>query len=216
MKFTEDIERLQKLGGIPVGFSSLRALYSDYASPASKVAQLCNQGLLIRIQKGIYQVSEIISGLRPEPFLIANNLYGPSYISLESAMQEFGMIPEAVFSIECITTRRSKHFSTRLGSFHYHHVPDGYYTVGLQMRRTASGYSYLIATPEKALCDHFVKTDGLQVRSRKAMLEYLFEFMRIDSDCLSGMDLSIIHTAAETGQKQQTLLYLKEAIEWLS
>jgi len=197
-----------------VEFSSLRALYSDYSSPVSKVAQLCNQGSLIRIKRGSYQVSELISGIQPEPSLIANHLYGPSYVSLESALQEYGMIPEAIYSVESITTKRSRQFSTPLGSFHYHRVPSGYFSIGLQTAHTTAGYSYLIASPEKALCDHFVKTRGLQVRSRKAMLEYL-EFMRLDTDRLATLDLSII-SAAAAGPKQQTLLYLKEAIAWLS
>ncbi|MCL2888870.1 MAG: hypothetical protein FWE65_00425 [Eggerthellaceae bacterium] len=215
-KLAEDIERLRKLGGVPVEFSSLRWLYSDYASPASKIAQLCSQGLLVRVQKGLYQVSEIISGTQTDPYLIANHLYGPSYVSLESALQEYGLIPEAVYSIESITLKRSKHFLTQFGAFHYHHVPSAYYSVGMQTKRTKAGYSYLIASPEKALCDHFVKTNGLQVRSRKAMLEYLLEFMRIDAQRLAQLDTSIIGAAANLGPKQKTLYYLKEAIEWLS
>jgi len=216
MNYTEDIERLRKLGGIPVEYSSLCALYRDYAAPASKIAQLCQQGLLIRIKKGLYLVSEVISGQNPELSLIANHLYGPSYVSLESAQQEYGMIPEAVFSVESITTRRSKHFSTSVGSFHYHRVPGAYYEIGLRIQRTEAGYGYLMATPEKALCDHFVKTGGLQVRSRKAMLEYLIEFMRIDTDRLASMDLSIVDAAAAVGPKRRTLLYLKEAIVCLT
>jgi len=213
--FTEDIERLRRLSGVPVEFSSLRALYSDYSSPASKIAQLSNQGSLTRIKKGLYQVSELISGIHPDHNLVANHLYGPSYISLESALQEYGMIPEAIYSVESITTKRSKQFSTPLGPFHYHRVPGSYFSIGLRTAHTTAGYSYLIASPEKALCDHFVKTKGLQVRSRKAMLEYL-EFMRLDTDRLATLDLSIISTAAAAGPKQQTLLYLKEAIAWLN
>ena len=213
---TEDIRRLRVFGSIPVEFSALRALYSDYASPASKVAQLCKQGLLVRIQKGWYLVSELVSGERANTNLIANHLYGPSYVSLESALQEYGLIPEAVYSVESITLRRSKHFSTQLGAFHYHHVSSGYYSIGLQRQQTQDGYTYLIALPEKALCDHFVKTNGLQVRSRSAMLEYLIGSLRIDSDRLAFMDPDIINAVAAAGSKRQTLLYLKEAVEWLS
>jgi len=213
---TDDIERLQRLGGIPVEYSALREIYSGYASPASKVIQLCNQGLLIRIQRGLYQVAEIISGVRPDAFLVANNLYGPSYISLESALQEYGLIPEAVYTIESITMRRSKHFNTGLGHYNYYHVPSAYYSIGVQAKRTKPGYSYLIASPEKALCDHFVNTDRLQVRSRKAMVEYLTEFMRIDVEQLTNLDCGIIDAAASVGPKRQTLSYLKEAIKCLN
>lgn len=197
-------------------FSSLRLLYDDYAAPANKIAELCKQGLLVRIQKGLYLVSEIISGKQPDRLLVANHLYGPSYVSLESAMQEYGMIPEGVYSVESVTVRRSKHFLIELGAFHYHRVPHDYYNIGIKMQRTKTGYSYLIASPEKALCDHFVKTKGLQVRSRKAMLEYLIEFLRVDTDNLASLDLSIISQAAEAGPKQKTLSYLKEAIIWLN
>ena len=211
----KDITRLRGLGSIPIDFSVLRSLYSEYASPANKIAQLCKQGLLIRIQKDTYLVSELISGEHPNLHLIANHLYGPSYISLESALQEHDMIPEAVYSVESITLKRSKQLSTQLGVFRYHHVPPEYYSIGLQTYRTKDDYSYLMASPEKALCDHFVSTDRLQVRSRKAMLEYLVEFMRIEPENLATMDLDIVNEAASAGVKRQTLLYLREALEWL-
>jgi predicted transcriptional regulator of viral defense system len=212
----EDINRLHGLGNLPVELSSLQALYSDYAYPTNKITQLCNQGLLTRIQQGLYLVPEVISGKSPDTLLIANHLYGPSYVSLESAMQEYGMIPEAVYSVESITMKRTKRFNTSVGEFNYYHVPRGYYDIGVQTRRVTGGYSYLIATAEKALCDHFVKTNGLQVRSRKAMLEYLLDHLRIDPDYFSTMDADIIDEAATKGPKRQTLLYLKEAIKWLS
>ncbi|MCL1847318.1 MAG: hypothetical protein FWF91_05065 [Coriobacteriia bacterium] len=216
MKYIDDIERLRGLGGIPVEFSSLRALYRDYSSPASKIALLSRQGLLTRLQKGLYLVSETITGEHPDTHLAANHLYGPSYISLESAMQEYGMIPEAVYSIESVTTKRSRDVSTQLGSFRYHHVPDSYYGIGLRMHRTKAGNNYLIASPEKALCDHFVTVKGLQVRSLKSMVEYLVDYMRIDTDSLTAMDLSIIKAASRVGSKQQTLHFLEEAIRCLN
>jgi hypothetical protein len=212
----KDIERLRRFGSIPVPFSALRTLYDGFASPAAKIAQLCKQGLLIRVKKGLYLVSEQISHQRPDLNLLANHLYGPSYVSLESALQDYGIIPEAVYSVESLTIRRSKHFSTQLGTFHYHHVPDDYYNIGLRIGRTKAGYNCLVASPEKALCDHFVKTDGLQVRSRTSMVEYLTEFMRIDTERLAALDTAIISVAAATGPKKQTLRFLKEAIEWLS
>ncbi|MCL2529790.1 MAG: hypothetical protein FWE41_05605 [Coriobacteriia bacterium] len=215
-RLIEDIERLRGLGSIPVEYSALRLLYRDYASPASKVAELCKQGLLLRIQKGWYLVSEVVSNQRPNANLIANHLYGPSYVSLESALQEYGLIPEAVYSTESVTARRSKQYATQLGAFHYHRVPSNYYSIGVTRQKTQAGYNYLIASPEKALCDHFVKTGGVQVRSRKAMLEYLDGSLRIDTSRLATFDPGIIEAAAAAGSKQKTLCYLKEAVEWLS
>ena len=215
MKNVDDILRLKQFDSVPVPFGALRELYSDFSSPAKKIAELNSQGLLVRVKRGLYIVSEKIAGGKPDGELIANHLHGPSYISMETALQYYGMVPEGVYSFESATTRRPKQYNTPYGVFRYHNIPIDYYRIGIQIVRIKKVCAWLIASPEKSLCDLLVKTRRLQIRSRVSMLSYLLEFLRIEEESLAGLDTALIHECVKTGPKKETLHYLEEAVKWI-
>jgi hypothetical protein len=201
---------------MPIGFGTLRELYRDYKNPGRKIADLCTQGFLMRVKRGLYIVRPLDGRAETPGYLIANHLYGPSYLSLETALQYYGMIPEGVYSYESVTFKRSKQYETQVGSFRYHYLPKDYFGVGIRIEKIGySNYSFLIASPEKAICDMLVKTKGLQIRSLSSMYQYLTEFMRIDEDVLIGLDNQIIGNCAEFGHKKDTLHFLEETIKWI-
>ncbi|MEX2601496.1 MAG: hypothetical protein WD355_07610 [Balneolaceae bacterium] len=82
----------------------------------------------------------------------ANQLYSPSYLSLESALSFYGFIPEGVFQFTSCTTRKTQTFDTPVGSFSYRRLkPPLYFGYLLQ---TWGDHHYKIAEPEKALIDY--------------------------------------------------------------
>ncbi|RPI19639.1 MAG: hypothetical protein EHM58_01150 [Ignavibacteriae bacterium] len=85
-------------------------------------------------------------------FYIANKIYGPSYISLESALSYYNLIPEAVYLLTSVCTRRTYNFDTTLGSFSYRQIKKnlffGYINISF------NNYSFKIAEPEKAVIDY--------------------------------------------------------------
>lgn len=88
------------------------------------------------------------------PFLYytANQLYNPSYISLESALSVYNIIPEGVFQITSCTTRKTNSFNTPAGSFSYRHLkPSLFFGYKLE---TWGDHRYSIAEPEKTLIDY--------------------------------------------------------------
>ena len=88
-----------------------------YARPRDKITQWLNRGIIVRIKKGLYVFGE---SLRRKPYsreLLANLIYGPSYLSLEWALQYYGLIPERVEALTSVTTGRSRKFSTPAGLF---------------------------------------------------------------------------------------------------
>ncbi len=78
-------------------------------------------------------------------------IYEPSYIGLESALAYYGFIPEAVFQMISLTTRRNKVFRTPVGDFRYHTIKREYF-FGYQAVRSEAGW-FLISDPEKTLLD---------------------------------------------------------------
>ena len=92
------MEKLEQIGIIPVDYAVLRSLYSDYSFPRNKIASLEQEGKIIRLKRGMYVVSPDANKQLLSIELIANHIYGPSYVSMESALRYHGLIPEQVYT----------------------------------------------------------------------------------------------------------------------
>ena len=103
---------------------------------------------LERIIKGIYKLKETEI---KEEFLLASYLNQNSYISLESALSFYGMIPEYSYSITSVTTKKTKKFTTNYGVFSYRKIKSDLF-FGFKLI-TGDHYLYRLAAPEKALFD---------------------------------------------------------------
>ena len=110
---------LKQFGNVPVNADVITSLLKGYNAPLQKLMNMERQGDLIRIKRGIYVVAPKISGKKLSSGLIANHLYGRSYVSMQTALREYGLIPERVFSIKSMTTERSRRIETTLGEFVY-------------------------------------------------------------------------------------------------
>lgn len=85
-------------------------------------------------------------------YYTANELYHPSYVSLESALSRYGFIPEGVFQIASCTTLKTNSFNTPAGSFTYRHLKPSLF-FGYQLEEWKD-HRYAIAGPEKTLIDY--------------------------------------------------------------
>ena len=207
------METLEQLGIVPVDYAALRSMYSDYSSPHNKIANLEHDGKVIRLKRGLYIVSPTVSKQLLSNELIANHLYGPSYVSRESALRYYGLIPEQVYTVQSMTTNRSKKYNTALGRFEYITVRENYYPIGIAQLNAHETYTFLIATPEKALCDMLTTTPLLKLQSVAALNTYLEEDIRFDMDSLENMDESIVRQCIETGKKKANLELLLKRIQ---
>ncbi|MDO8509919.1 MAG: hypothetical protein Q7S24_02135 [bacterium] len=119
-------------------------------------------GLFIKLRNKFY----ILQDAPPAPYIIANKLYQPSYISLETALSYYGMIPETVYTITSITTKTTREFTTPLAAFSYQRVKPkvflGYTAINFK------GNTILLAEPAKALADylHFVDLKLVSLNER--------------------------------------------------
>lgn len=207
------MEKLEQLGIVPVDYAVLRSLFADYHSPRNKIANLEQAEKIIRLKRGMYVVAPKISKQLLSVELIANHIYGPSYVSMENALRYFGLIPEQVYSVRSLTTNRSKSFENSIGNFEYITANGNYYSIGIKQQVVESKYTFLIATPEKALCDMITTTPQLRIQSEKALVTYLEEDLRFDISGLDGMNTTIIKDCIETGKKKDALRILLNLIE---
>ena len=131
-------------------------------------------------------------------FMLANRLYRPSYISLESALAYYHVIPESVLSVTSISSRKSKQFDSEWGVFYYRSVKP-LYLFGYEVIEMGPSRKYAIASLEKAVLDY------LYLNTHITSSEY-FEGLRWDKESL----LSIV-----TGDRFRTFqnIFNKKALD---
>lgn len=203
--FITNMTDFTQYGIIPVDHATILTNLGDYKSPNDKMRKLEKSGELIRLKKGLYVISPDVSKQTLSVELIANHLYGPSYISFESALSFYGLIPERVYTIKSATTKRKKKYQTPVGDFEYITVPENYFSIGLTQCIIQDSYAFIMASPEKAICDLIMSTSGLRLQSRKAMNEYLRYDLRIDLESERRSNPGIIEKCVQYGYKKTEL-----------
>ena len=207
------MERLRDIGIIPINKDVLYSLYGNLMRPDRKIPELERKGLIIRVKRDLYVVSQKVHHQEISSELVANHLYGPSYVSLESALSYYGLIPERVYSMRSVCMKMNKQYETGLGRFEYIKMPERYFPIGIHQEIINNSSSFLIATPEKALCDKIIATKNLKIQSVKAMQEYLEEDLRLDMSALSSFDIVIIRQCFKLGRKKTELNQLLKLIQ---
>ncbi|MCB0343203.1 MAG: hypothetical protein H6626_08065 [Pseudobdellovibrionaceae bacterium] len=172
-------ELRQKIGREEFSYQSLMVALKAYKAPLQKINELLKSGQLIRVKKGLYV-------LEPDPFaaynplLLANLIYGPSYISFETALSIWGLIPERVEEIKSVTSKRNKSFTTPIGRYSYRYVNPKKYKLGIMRMEQAPSENIIIASPEKALVD----TMTLALKSTEFSFKDLLVDLRVDESRL--------------------------------
>lgn len=195
----------------PFTYNELASQLENYAAPKNKVQYMERQGKIVRLKKGMYVNAHGNASFYSSTGLIANHLYGPSYVSLHTALRYYGLIPEHVYTTTSVTMGRSREIINKVGRFTYTHVAPDYYPIGIT-RQKEDDLCFLMATPEKALCDLIVCTKKLRLRSLSSLLVYLEEDMRIDMELFAEMNPGIFEACAQVSKKSQTLLNLAKLL----
>jgi hypothetical protein len=199
----------------PLPHQLLMSWLKEYKRPNDKILGLKVQRVLEPLKKGLYIAGPSISEKKPDTFLVANHLLGPSYVSVETALSYYGLIPERVYEISSMTTKASRSFKTSLGIFTYTRLPLPYYSFGLEMRCLPSNQYAIVASPEKALCDKIVTTSGVTLRSIRNAYDYLVDYMRMDESALKDLDTKSIQEWLPDAPKRDSLLHVVKLIEQL-
>lgn len=207
------MKALKQFGIVPVDTATLTTVLGGYKSPNDKISAMERAGDLIRLKKGLFVVSTEVSNQNISRELVANHLYGPSYVSLESALSYYGLIPEKVYAVRSVTTRLSKKYVTPLGNYEYVTVPEDYFQIGIQQEIINYQYAYLIATPEKAICDMIAVTRNLRLRTVRAMQEYIEDDLRIELSSIESFDMDIVRQCIATGKKKIEFTQLLKLLE---
>jgi len=158
-------------------------------------------GSLIQFRRGVYGLGKRLQRGPLVAFEVAQKVYAPSYVSLESALAHHGWIPEAVYTVTSASLKRSASFETPIGNFSYTRIPK-FNFIGVD--RVVEGNSiYLLATPTKALADYILTSKAdLQPSSLQASL-------RIEEESWQQISWQLLSQIAEAYRSTRLRKFVK-------
>lgn len=203
-----DIYKTHKRSEIDYG--RLISFLDRHSHPRLKITRWLQEGSLIRIKKGLYLFGPKITDAPYSKETLSSLIYGPSALSLESALSYHGFIPERVTALTSVTPKRDKTFSTPVGTFIYRYLNPTVYPLGLTLNQNERG-SYLMATPEKALVDQ-VTLQAPRFSRKKDLESYLKEGLRLDWSLFKRLNMEKLKdlTSAYNKKNAHTLQKLLE------
>lgn len=164
-------------------FGDVVNLFPDSSRNAvyAQVQRALKSGDVVQIRRGLYHLSRTVSKQLVSVEVLSNLIYGPSYVSFESALSYHGWIPEAVRNCTCVTSLRPRRFETVHGLFSYVLIKQTPLMAGVLNVESGVG-SFFVATPLKALAD-MVASRGLDWTDSRPLVESL----RIEPDDIEGL-----------------------------
>ena len=201
--------QISEIGTIPATTSIIESLYPELKSANKKVTWLEKQGVIIRLKRGLYVINPECSGKTLSSELIANHLYTPSYISMSTALRYYGLIPEAVYVHQSMTVKHPRSFQTPVGNYDYKYISRKSFPIGVRSMYK-DNYAFLIASPEKALCDLIANSSKVILRYMKDVEAYLEQDIRMDMDEFYNMDANIFEEYINVGKKADSISTLLE------
>jgi len=164
-------------------------LAGDMAPPdlQRQLSRWMKAGRLYQLRRGLYTLAPPFQKVRPHPFLLANRIVRGSYVSLQSALAYYGLIPEHVPVTTSVTTGRPGIWDTPLGRYQFRHIQPDLLT-GYRRTLLAEGQEAFVAIPEKALLDLIYLEPGAETP------EYLQE-LRLQH--MDRLDLGELRRQAE-------------------
>jgi hypothetical protein len=134
--------------------SSLGTLTQEVNTLKVQLSKWKKKGLVRPLRRGLYVLGRAERQIEPSRFYLANQMYLPSYVSLESALAFYGMIPEFVGATTSVTPRKTARFENDFGIFTYQRIEPKAYGC-FESMKDSQDLTVLVALPEKALVDFF-------------------------------------------------------------
>ncbi len=158
---------------------------------------------ILNIRRGLYCLAPEFQKKPVSVYSLAERIYGPSYISMETALSHHGWIPEAVRACTCASFGNSKEFETPLGLFSYKRVPQHTFFLGVKRCKDENGNVFFMAAPAKALADY------LYVRRLSwTGTEEPIRSLRIDEDELVGVTEEELNTLLDNYSNSRVKRFL--------
>ena len=181
----------------------LKEKYIDYVNPLDKIKRDADEGKIFRLTRGVYETDRAVN-----PLFLASAIMSPSYISFDSALSYYGLIPERVVAITSasLCVRKNKTFTNVFGRYEFSDIPPEAFSSGTTIIKD-NNHAMRIASKEKAICDSLYK--WRIIHSIKDLKILLFDDKRIDEDEFSELDFNELIRLAKLYHKTNLELLIK-------
>jgi hypothetical protein len=178
------IEYLQNLPYVFTAEDAAVILKAHYKAPLKALEALERRGILLRMKRGHYAIAHAFDPLRA-----ANLIHSPSYISFETALSFYGLIPERTELILSVVDGRPMTIQTPVGNFSYISQSPKLFALGMDLH-IIQQQTLPIANREKAVLDTLsranLKTDSI---TPDKILEYVVESLRVEEADLKKLSI---------------------------
>jgi len=210
MKFIEFYDHFKNFALISL--ADIKAIEPSFSS--RRLVEWQQKGYLKQLRRGYYILSELVADLsESELFLLANKLYVPSYVSLETALNRYNFIPEVPFMVTSVTSRKTQRFETPVGGFSYQSIKPsllfGYRLQSLESERLLH-QQYRLALPEKALLDYLYLNQSLKSQLDFSLMR--FNKQEILAECNLDLFKELMFRFNSKALTKRATLF----VEWLS
>lgn len=211
-----DIHRLRRLASSEIiDYPFLINALQEYRFPRKRISLWLRDGALIRVKKGLYIFGPDVALTPYSTELLANLVYGPSYLSLEYALSFHGLIPERVSELTSVTCRRDKRFVTPVATFTYRYLRRERYPLGFEQQPIPGNGHFIIATPEKALADYLLlRFRAGEIDSVDRLKRVLFDDLRITEEELASLDRTQLAQISELFRSRAVSLFDRWLRRW--
>ncbi|MGI6782102.1 MAG: type IV toxin-antitoxin system AbiEi family antitoxin domain-containing protein [Acholeplasmataceae bacterium] len=159
----------------------------NYSDVMGKISRDLRDEKIIQLKRGLYESDKDTPG-----YYLASYIYGPSYLSFDYVLSTSGLIPEGIYRTYTSATfkkNKKKKYSNYFGDYLYRDVPEDVFRFGIKTV-IENGYSYQIASVEKALCDKLYTLNP--VKNLRELKFLLFNDLRIDENIFKELDFDFI------------------------
>ncbi len=203
MKYIE----FRELFGKNIVFSAknIKNIIPDFHS--QRLSDWIKKGYIKKLTKNYFVFSNIEMN-EQLLFFIANRIYSPSYVSLETALSFYNIIPEGVYTILSVSTMKTKRFETEIGKFQYRKIKRELFSDYQLME--FNNIRYKIALPEKAVLDYVYFHN--EIRSPEYFVQARFNAVEL----IEILDLEIFARLSEKFKNSSAIKrinYFKEFLK---
>ncbi len=206
-------DKLFDVAELPISHPILSTSLAQFSRVNDKISYMLEKGELIKVQRGLYVFNNTVEKNPYLKFNIANTLYGPSYVSRFSALSFYGLLAEQTVTAESMALSRVREYETPFGNFEYYKSNINTFPIGIQTHTLNSFSSFLMASPEKALCDLIWIEKTLPIKSLDDMMFFLSEDLRLDLDFFKDANFDILKECHEKGNKKKELGFLLKLLK---
>jgi len=210
MKFEKLVEKFSEAPFFEL--EEIREISTDSGSQLNnQLSQWTKQDKILRLRRRKYLLGSQYRKFTPSNYYISNYLYRPSYVSLETALQYYDLIPEAVATVHSVTPKHGREWQNDLGRFVYRSVKRDRFWGYREDRLDSipSQNRFFIARPEKAILDLIYLNNGEWTKAR--LREARFQSLEIlDYEILQKFANKFDSPRVERATKRFVEVYKKE------